>query len=195
MSIRISQRPVAMSRPRMPPSGVPETAAAITKPRAISTNAMQAIRRMEFLLFARISSHISIEADLGDCSLCGVFNLEEIPLGEAEHAGDDVRGEHLNLVVEAEDLVVVALPCEGDLVLGAAKLFLEGEEVLVGLEVGIVLHDEHELAESLSERSFGFGCVGDIAGAHSRSTGLSNRLEGPAFVRHIAFCGLDEIGD
>jgi len=52
----------------------------------------------------------STEAYLGDFALCGALDLKEISLGEGEHTGHDVRGEHLDLVVEEQDLVVVALP-------------------------------------------------------------------------------------
>ena len=48
-----------------------------------------------------------------------VFDFEEVAFGKAEHPGDDVRREHLDLVVVEQHLVIVALAGEGNLVFRA----------------------------------------------------------------------------
>jgi len=40
----------------------------------------------------------------------GNFYLEEVTFTETEHACNNIRREHLNLVIESKDLVIVALP-------------------------------------------------------------------------------------
>jgi len=117
----------------------------MTKPSSNRQTAIARSSRIEFLLFARINSHIVCDSSFVNRSsslICDLynrtkrtyeafcpatvlreayfwhfafglnFNLEEIPFSETEHVGNDVRGEHLNLVIEEQDLVVVALPCE-----------------------------------------------------------------------------------
>jgi len=67
------------------------------------------------------------------------LGLEELALGEAEHARDDAVREHFAAVVVAHDGIVERLAREGDLVLGRGQLFGELHHVLVGLEVRIGL--------------------------------------------------------
>ena len=93
--------------------------------------------------------HSDLKADFRGFAFSGVFDLEEVAFGEVEHAGHDIGGEHLGLVVVTQDLVIVVLATEGDLVFRAGKFLLQGQEVLVGLEVGIVLHGQEELAQGL----------------------------------------------
>ena len=50
------------------------------------------------------------KAHLRNFPLGSNFNLEEIAFAEFEHSRNDIRREHLNLVVEEQDLVIVALP-------------------------------------------------------------------------------------
>jgi hypothetical protein len=73
------------------------------------------------------------KTDFRDFAFGFNFNLEEIAFGECEHVRNDVRGEHLNLVVEEQNLVVVALSSEGNFIFGACELFLQREEVSIGL--------------------------------------------------------------
>jgi hypothetical protein len=47
------------------------------------------------------------------------------------------------------------LTLDGDAVLGALELALEGEEVLVGLQLGIALHRHEEPAERARELVLG----------------------------------------
>ena len=58
-------------------------------------------------------------------SFGGRFELEEIAFCKTKRTGNDIRGEYLEFVVVKEDLVVIALPCEGDFIFGAGKLFLQ----------------------------------------------------------------------
>ena len=67
------------------------------------------------------------KTDLRDLFFSHVLNLEEIAFFEIKHSGDDVRREHLNLVVDEQYLVVVVLPGKSDFVFGTGKLFLNRE--------------------------------------------------------------------
>src|SRR4030067_3214394 len=78
---------------------------------------------------------LALDRALGDLSL----DLVILAGLEAEHVGDEARGEDLLAHVELHDGIVVELPGVGDLALGPGQLLLEHEEVLVGLELGVVL--------------------------------------------------------
>src|SRR6266571_7077936 len=67
----------------------------------------------------------SSKIDRGHGALGSVRNLEELRRLEAEHASEDVGGEHLLRRVEIGRDVVVELAREADLVLGARQLFLQ----------------------------------------------------------------------
>src|SRR5881396_1285840 len=75
------------------------------------------------------------------------LGLEELALQEAEHAGEEVVREDLDRVVVVQDACVVVLPAERDLVLGRRDLFLQGQDVLVGLELRVVLDDGEQGAQ------------------------------------------------
>ncbi len=94
------------------------------------------------------------------------------------------------------DLVVVELAGVGDLRLGAGELFLQREEVLVGLEVGIVLDDRHQLAEVGGDLVLGLGLrlhalSASIAPARARR----DVLEQLPLVRGVPLDRLDQVGD
>src|ERR671920_1551211 len=77
----------------------------------------------------------------------GTLGLEVFLLGEAHGAGENDRGEALNLGVVGLDRVVVVLPGEGDLVLRRRELLLEVDQNRVGAEFGIVLRDGEQVAD------------------------------------------------
>src|SRR4051794_25608722 len=68
-----------------------------------------------------------------------VVDFEVLPLLEAEHAGEHVGGERLDLGVQTLDGVVVELPGVGDAAFRAGELLLQVQEVGVRLELGIRL--------------------------------------------------------
>src|SRR5215470_10217197 len=73
--------------------------------------------------------------------------LEEGLLLEAAQGGDEARREDAHAEVVVAHRLVEALPLHGDAVLRALELALQGEEVLVALELGIALHGDEQAGE------------------------------------------------
>src|SRR5581483_3336735 len=80
-------------------------------------------------------------------------DLEELGLLEVEHRGDDIGRERLDPPVEVADVAVVEAPSRLQPVLGVGELLLEGEEVLVRLQLRVVLRDREQLTQRGHERS------------------------------------------
>ncbi len=114
---------------------------------------------------------------------------------EAEHVGDDVRGEDLLAHVELHDVVVVELPGVGDLALGPGQLLLEHEEVLVGLELGVALGHGEQGLQGAGQHVVGLALVLDGLGVDGRGPGLGHALENAALVLGVALDGLDQVGN
>ena len=73
---------------------------------------------------------------------------------------------------------------------------MQRQEVLVGLQVGVVLGDREQLPKSGHERPLGRCLLGRGPGGGRRHrTGLRDVLEDLAFVGGVAPHGLDEVGD
>src|SRR6516164_7550130 len=87
-----------------------------------------------------------LERHLGRCAL-GLCDFEQRRLLEAEHAGHLDSREDLAPDVVVGGGVVERLPGEADLVLGRGQLLLQGEHVLVGLEVRVRLGQGKESAQ------------------------------------------------
>ena len=73
-------------------------------------------------------------------------------------------GKHLDPVLVLLGRVVVILPGETDLVLGCGQLFLQGKEILIGLEVGVGLGHGEERTQGLGEDVFDLGPILHAAG-------------------------------
>src|SRR5205085_11253824 len=84
-----------------------------------------------------------------------LFDIEELSLLEVEHSGDDIRRKLLDAGVQEHDLIVVELPRERDLGFGSAELFLQGKEVLVGLEVRVGLGDREQTLQGAGDLVLG----------------------------------------
>src|SRR6056297_2425231 len=125
--------------PTTAPIAAPTSATNTMNPTTSST-----LRR----LFDLISSNISGRSELDRRSGAGLVLGLEVLLGfEIEHLRDDHRRERLELVVVGQDTVVVELAGVGDPPLGGGQLFLQCQEVLVGLEVGIGLAEREQLTQ------------------------------------------------
>src|SRR2546428_11245027 len=99
---------------------------------------------------ARTTTASRLELHLGSGG--GVGRRLEVRLGlEAGEAGDDaMRKERQARVVLAHGLVV-APALHHDAVLGALELGLQGQEVLVALEIGIALDGDEQPAQRAAE--------------------------------------------
>ena len=93
------------------------------------------------------------------------LGVEEVALGEAEHAGDQHSREGLDAGVVVEHGGVVMLARERDLVLGGGQLLLELEDVLIGLELRVVLDDREQRAQRAGQRVLRGGLLGGTLGA------------------------------
>src|SRR5207248_11330154 len=81
--------------------------------------------------------------------------LEVRLLAEAAERRDHAPGEALERGVVVSHRLVEAHPLDGDAVLRPLELALEGQEVLVRLELGIALHGDEEPAQGPPELGLG----------------------------------------
>lgn len=148
----------------------------------------------------------SLERDLRGDLFDGIFDLEELGGGEAESVRDEDLREDFTAVVIEQDGVVEGLAGEGDAVLGRRELFHQGTHGGVGLELRILLGDDHESTEGTAQAGFGLaevahgGRVVRVAGEADvglggLGAGFDDGRERAALVGHVAFGGLDEIRD
>src|SRR5690606_13445662 len=143
------------------------------------------------------------EGDARRRALGRVLDEEEGRLLEAERTGDQVRGEALPRGVVLRDRVVVALPREGDPVLGRGQLFGELHHVLVRLEVRVRRGEREEAGQHATEPLFGAGTPLDRGGAgligggllpgrRRRVAGRDDRLQRLPLVLHVGARGLHQ---
>ena len=139
-------------------------------------------------------------------ALLGLFDLEQAGRLEVEHAGDDHRGEGLAPGVVEHHRVVIGLPGEGDLVLGGGQFLLQGQHVLVGLQVGIGLGHGEKPAQHAGQLAFraaqgrhGLRIArvlrGLLSGGSRGVAGLDHGLQRFPLVLHVALGRLDQVGD
>src|SRR5688572_19654055 len=91
---------------------------------------------------------MSGETDLRRGALGRIVDFEKLCRRETEHAREDHIGKCFARRVVGHDAVVVGLTREGDLVFGGGQLLGELHHVLVGLEIWILLRDDHEAGRS-----------------------------------------------
>ena len=84
---------------------------------------------------------------------------------------------------------------EADAVLGRGQLFLQGQEVLVRLQVGIGFGDGEQRLARAGELVLGRGVLADGLGAHRLVAGLDDAFERLLLVGGVALDRLDEVGD
>src|SRR5712691_1561862 len=90
-----------------------------------------------------------------------LLDVEEVPRLEAPEGSNDPGWEALDERVQRLDLIVVELPGERDLRLRPGELLLQGQEVLVGLELRVVLGDGDQAADPRRELVLGLGLILD----------------------------------
>ena len=135
------------------------------------------------------------EVDPGRLALLA-DGLEVLGLADAEDVGDDVRRHRLDLRVEVPHGGVVVAAGRRDAVLGGGQLLLEGEEVLVGLEVGVGLGDGEQATEGLAQHVLALGLLRrGLPRSHGPGASLDDVLEGAALVGGVPLDGLDEVAD
>src|SRR6476660_7042862 len=116
---------------------------------------------------------------------------------EPGRSGDERRRHGLRRGVVGLHRVVVELPRVADPVLGVGQLGLQGEEVLVGLELRVRLGEGEQPAERLGEYALGGGlAAGAVPGAGDGVvTGGDDGFERAALVRGVPAHRLDQVGD
>lgn len=76
---------------------------------------------------------------------------------EAHHSRHEHHQEGLDRGGVLADCAVVVLPGEADLALGRGQLLLQLEDVLVGLQVGVVLDQRDQLAQGAGQEALRLG--------------------------------------
>ena len=74
--------------------------------------------------------HNCSKLNFRDFAFGGVFDFEELAFGEVEHSRDDIRREHLDLVVVEQYLVVIPLPGERDMNFEGRNVIFSGMEFM-----------------------------------------------------------------
>ena len=89
------------------------------------------------------------------------------------------------------------LPAERDLVLGRRDLFLQGQDVLVGLELRVVLDDGEQGAQRRGQHVLGLGLGGDAlgTGGHGRGACVGDVGQDLLLELHVALDGVHEVRD
>src|SRR6185369_5291042 len=128
--------------------------AAAAVPTSAARKARASSRRLVRMRPALWSSRAFLELHLGD-GLGPRRRLEEGLLLEAAQAGDEAGREHAHAEVVVAHRLVEALALHGDAVLRPLELALEGEEVLVALELRIAFHGDEEAREGAPELILG----------------------------------------
>ena len=148
----------------------------------------------------------SIKLDLRGVAFRGIFDLKEFGGLEAKHAGEDDVGKHFASRVVGHDAVVVGLTGEGDFVFSRSEFLGELHHILVGLEIGVLLGDDHEAGERATqaglgrEQAFHGVAIGGVGGGRLSGGGgdvarLDDGFERGALVLHVALGGFDEVGN
>src|SRR3954468_5359603 len=130
--------------------------------------------------------------------------FERLRRAEAERAGEHRCRQRFAPRVVFHHRVVIGLPRKGHFVLGAGKLFLEPEHVLVRLEIGILLEHRHHPPEGAAEHAFGAperlhrGRVagtrrGRLRGADRAAARLDHRVERAPLVLHVTLHRFDQV--
>jgi hypothetical protein len=136
-----------------------------------------------------------VEVDFGDFAARGGGLEVGVVAFIAGPGGEEAVGELADVGVIGLDGVVVVFAGDGDAIFGAGEFVLQAEEILVGLELGIVFDDGEEAADGAVELAVGGDFVG--GGLRVEQSGASFRdfaVDG-FFVGGEAFDGGDEIGD
>src|SRR5919106_286878 len=183
--------PAAITRARMAPPQPNSNSSPNTYPRPTARTRTARTRRRDLTRLRVICSYkLRLHRD-GAAGF--LFGFEELPRDEAGEPGHDERRELLGDRVVLHDLVVVELPRERDLALGRGQLFLESQEVLVRLQVGVVLGHREQLPEVPRDVGLGGGLILHGAGGDGPGACLSDLLEQPPFVRGVSAHGLDQV--
>src|SRR3990170_5133117 len=117
------------------------------------------------------------EADLGRFALRGVGQLEELARLEGEKAGDEVRGEHLDLGVEVAHHGVVVAAGVLDGLFNLAERVLELREALDGAQLRVGFGQREELPQRPGQDVLSCGLGRRPLGAHGGAAGLDDVLE------------------
>src|SRR3984893_10927762 len=123
-----------------------------------------------------------VEADFGSFALGRCRHFEEFPGLEAEHVGENIGGELLNLGVEvANDGVVVAAGVLG-VVLDLGEGVLQRGEALDGAELGIGFREREEAFQGAGEHVLGLRFVARTGCGHGAGARVDDCFEGALFV-------------
>lgn len=119
--------------------------------------------------------------------VAALFSLKVGACGKARHPGDEVAGKTLDGGVVASGGFVEVIAGGSDAVFGAFQLGLEIDEILVGLEIGIVFRDDKEARERITE-----GTLSRLI--FLKLGGIGRGLAGIDFDLPDAGPGLNDIG-
>ncbi|MPL95125.1 hypothetical protein SDC9_41291 [bioreactor metagenome] len=133
-------------------------------------------------------------------------NVDGVPLGSVVHRPErpgaiakfprnKVVGENGNGDVVLLHRIVIVLAGEGDLVLRGGELFLEGEEILVGLQVGVVFRHGQKGLERPGELVLQRGGFFHRGGGEGSTPQGGDPFEYLPFMSSVGLHRLHQVGD
>src|SRR6187431_2480877 len=122
-----------------------------------------------------------------------VDDLEELPLVEAEVAGEQVVREHLDLGVQLPNAAVVEAAGGLDLVFGVDDRLLQLEEVLARLQLRIGLRDSEQRLQRLLHVALCDARFGRAARCQRLGSGACDVFEDRLLMGRIALHRLDQV--
>src|ERR1700681_534585 len=126
------------------PAATTATTSPIARRRIICMAFASQLLHHEFRITDLASRLRRLERDGRARGLRSVLELEERLLPEAEHARHHIVGEGLNADVQVAHGAVVVAARHLQLILDLGQLLLQGEKILVGLELRIGLGDSEQ---------------------------------------------------
>src|SRR5215467_14888189 len=118
---------------------------------------------------------------------------EELRRPERRELRDDEHRKRLDLRVEIAHGAVVEAPRVLEVVLDLDQLALQREEVVAGLEVGILLLQREDAVDLPRELALDGGLVGERSGSDGARAKLGERRQRRALVRGVALYRGDEL--
>src|SRR6266508_5552477 len=158
------------------------------------TSTSRTVRRL-FRAICSYTRALGLEGRRHGPSPCGLLDLEELARTEPEQARHDVRRERLHEVVHDRDLVVVELPGERDLRLGARELLLQRQEVLARLQLRVVLRHRDEAPQPERDLVLRAGLVLDRGCLLALGPGPGDLLEQLPLMGRVTLHSLQEVRD
>ncbi len=125
----------------------------------------------------------------------GVGDLEHVAALEMHEAGDEDVGDLSDASVVGVDVIIEKFAAVGDTFFEFGDAILQLEEILVGLELGIILRNGEEAVKSTGHEQVGLRLFWNGGSAHGSGASFRDGDKCLLLVLHVSLNRFDEIGD